>query len=91
MNFGRAGNDPVQIEYGCIKVINEFISSQTRDIPRLTSGRALPSAVNRPLPRRPPGPRYARNFKSQIYNMKSEICNPEGGVPALSRTRPSVA
>ena len=33
--------------------MNEFISSWSRDIPRLTSGRALPSAVNRPLPRRP--------------------------------------
>jgi hypothetical protein len=72
-------------------VINEFISSWTRVLPRLISGRALPSAVNRPLPRRPPGPRYARNFKSQIYNLESEIGNPEGDVPAHFRTRPSVA
>ncbi len=69
--------------------INEFISSLTRDIVRHPSGRALPIAVNRPLPWWPPGPRYARNFKSQIYNMKSEICNPEGDVPAHFRTRPS--
>jgi len=48
-----------------------------------------PSAVNEPVPWRPLGPRYARNFKSQIYNLKSEIYNPEGNVPAASRGFPN--
>ena len=36
-------------------------------------------------------PRYARNFKFQIDNLKSKFCIPEGGVPTLLRNRPSVA
>ncbi len=40
--------------YECIvAIMNEIISSWTRDLPGLTSGRAIPSAVNRPLARRP--------------------------------------
>ena len=79
---------PQEAGFTLNQIINEFISSWTSDIARHHSGRALPIAVNRPLPRWLPGPRYARNFKSQIYNLKSEICNPKGDVPAISQDSP---
>src|SRR3990172_5843385 len=72
--YGPSGSLPL-LRGVHVCIIKEFISSLTFLRPAGFLGQALPSAVNGPVPCRPPGPCYARNFKSQISNLKSEICH----------------